>query len=282
MALPNPSLFHSIEQAILGRQKAGMPIRDISRPMPSSAPDMFSNDYLSLATDLQLRDAFLQRLSKIPYVLGTGGTRVLTGSPSWLIELEERMQQHWNAPAALLCNSGFDANLAFFRTIPQRNDVVIFDELIHASIRDGLSASRATQALYSFSHSSLTSLRERIADVIQKHPDIMEGKCTVFVVVESAYSMDGDFAPLPGIVDVVEELLPAGSAHIFVDEAHTTGLFGPAGRGFVSLLGLDKRIHTVLHTFGKACGFTGGEYFRILPWLARLTQSSQLSFLLLL
>ena len=87
---------------------------------------------------------------------------------------------------------------------------------------------------------------------------IASGNGTLFLSLLSAYSMDGDFALLPEIVTMVEELVPAGAFHIVVDEEHTTGLYGAQGKGFVSLLGLETRIHTVLHTFGKACGFNGG------------------------
>ncbi|KDR82722.1 hypothetical protein GALMADRAFT_844204 [Galerina marginata CBS 339.88] len=257
MVLENPSLFQSMENALIGRQRAGIPVRDISQPMPTSLPDFFSNDYLSLATDPRLRRAFLERLDKAEYIMGTTGTRALCGSPSQLIALEERLKLHWDAPAAVVCNSGYDANLAFFRSVPQSTDTVIYDELVHASVIDGLKVSRASHALVPFSHNSLTSLRERILRVLDSNAKILKGEGTLFLSLESAYSMDGDFAPLLDIVAMVEELVPAGSFHIVVDEAHTTGLYGLNGRGFVSMLGLDSRVHTVLHTFGKGCGFFG-------------------------
>ena len=115
---------------MIGRQLVGVPVRDISKPMPASRPDLYSNDYLSLATDPQLRRMFLERLSQTQYVLGTGGTRLLCGSPDWLIALEQRMMQFWGAPAAILFNSGYDGNVAFFRTVPQKTDAIIFDEYV--------------------------------------------------------------------------------------------------------------------------------------------------------
>lgn len=262
MALENPSLFKAMENALLTRQRNGVPVRDISKPMPTFAPDLFSNDYLSLSTDTRLRRLFLERLDENSHVLGTTGTRPLSGSPSQLIALEERLQKFWDAPSALLCNSGYDANLAFFRSVPQATDIVIYDEFVHASIIDGLKSSRASHALIPFSHNSLASLHKCISGVLQAKPDLVtkgSGGPTVFIALESAYSMDGDFAPLGEMVTLVEELLPKGSFHIVVDEAHTTGIYGPQGRGFVSMLGLDRRIHTVLHTFGKGCGFFGGK-----------------------
>lgn len=259
MGLENPSLFHAMKKALLDRQRVGVVVRDISKPMPSSLPDLFSNDYLSLATNNHLRQAVLERLNKAPYILGTTGTRALCGSPSQLISLEKRMKEYWDAPSALICNSGYDANLAFFGTLPQSTDAVIYDELIHMSIIDGLRVCRANQALVSFSHNSLTSLRETILRILASKPNIAAGHGTLFVALESAYSMDGDFAALPEIITIVEELVPAGAFHIVVDEAHTTGLYGAKGKGFVSLLGLERRVHTALHTFGKGCGFFGGE-----------------------
>ena len=260
MALENPNLFQAMEKALINRQRIGVAVRDISKPMPSSQPDLFSNDYLSLATNHHLRQAVLEKLNKAPYILGTSGTRALCGSPGQLISLEKRMQDYWGAPSALLCNSGYDANFAFFGSVPQKTDAVIYDELIHASIIDGLKVSRASLALVPFAHNSLTSLRESILRILALKPNIMAGHGTLFVSLESVYSMDGDFSPLPDIIAVVEELVPAGAFHIVVDEAHTTGLYGEKGRGFVSMLGLERRVHTVLHTFGKACGFIGGDF----------------------
>jgi 8-amino-7-oxononanoate synthase len=95
--------------------------------------------------------------------------------------------------------------------------------------------------------------------VLKNHPNISVGRGTIFIAVESLYSMDGDFAPLPEIVELVDELIPKGCAHIFVDEAHTTGIYGSKGRGLVSLLGLEDKVDTIMHVFSKSYGVIGGE-----------------------
>ncbi|THH16513.1 hypothetical protein EW146_g4132 [Bondarzewia mesenterica] len=207
---------------------------------------------LHAAIEKAILGHFLDKLSQTNLVLGSGGSRLTSGNCRPHVELEAEMKDYFRYPAALLCNSGFEANVSFFHSVPQSGDAVIFDEYLHASARDGMAASRANRALYPFTHNSVSSLRECIVNVLQRHPNIAAGKGTVYVGVESLYSMDGDFAPLPQIVQVVEELIPKGSAHIFVDEAHSTGIYERDGRGLVALLGLEDKVDTVLHTFGKA------------------------------
>ncbi|EIM91635.1 aminotransferase [Stereum hirsutum FP-91666 SS1] len=250
-------LSTALTTALLGRQSRGTPIEDLLHPKPSSAPDLFSNDYLSLSTDSLLRDAFLNRISQTPLLFGSTGSRLLNGNKSVHIDFELRMKKFFGSPAALLCNSGYEANTAFFSAIPQSSDVIVFDEHIHASVRDGMATSRARGALYPFAHNSTSSFRQTLERAVQNHPGVMLGKATVFVAVESLYSMDGDFCPLLDIVATAKELVPDVSRHIVVDEAHTTGICGKEGRGLVSLLGLEDDVHTVLHTFGKARAFLG-------------------------
>ncbi|KIK61149.1 hypothetical protein GYMLUDRAFT_73545 [Collybiopsis luxurians FD-317 M1] len=220
-------------------------------------PDFFSNDYLGLSSDPRLRELFLERLSQEPFVMGSSGSRLLSGNTPAHVEFESRMMSFFNVPAALLCNSGYDANTAFFGAIPQQGDVIVYDELVHASIMDGIASSRARGALYPFEHNSVDSLQRILLRVVQDHPVVQEGRQTVFIAVESLYSMDGDFSPLPDIVTIVNKTIPKISRHIVVDEAHTSGLCGVQGRGYVSLLGLESHIQTVIHTFGKARACAG-------------------------
>ena len=248
----------TLEQVLVARRKIMQPPLDMLQPTPLSAPDLFSNDYLSLTRDPALRAAALKRLSEADLVLGSGGSRALNGNMLAHVDFETRMRDFFGAPAALLCNSGYDANIAFWRSIPQAGDAVIFDELVHASTRDGMAECRAKNALYPFQHNSVKSFRECLLQVLKAHPEIAVGKATVFIALEALYSMDGDFAPLPGIVQVTDELVPKGCGHIMVDEAHSTGLYGPQGRGVIAALGLSRRIDTVLHTFGKARAASGG------------------------
>ncbi|TFK91589.1 PLP-dependent transferase [Polyporus arcularius HHB13444] len=250
-------LCAALERALHERQRRLVPTPDLYDDVPFLAADLFSNDYLSLCTDPQLRQAFLDKVSQMPLVFGSGGSRLMSGNSPAHLQFEERMIKFFRAPSALLFNSGYDANVAFWHAVPQAGDAVIFDELVHASTRDGLLGSRARNAVYPFSHNSMSSLSDTILRVLAAHQAIASGHATLFIAVESLYSMDGDFAPLSEIVQLVEQLIPPGCGHIVVDEAHSTGLYGSHGRGLVSALGLENRVDTVLHTFGKARALTG-------------------------
>ena len=259
-------LHAQLQKAFVKRRQLNVGCPDFLTPMPTSAADLFSNDYLSVTTEPRVRDAYLKNLAKMPLLLGSAGSRLLTGNTNTHTQFEDRAREYWgglpgcSATAAVLFNSGYDGNLAFFSTIPQKGDAVVFDELVHASIRDGLTASphlKTDGALYPFRHNSVASFRERVQHALKRHPNIAQGKGTLFVAVETLYSMDGDYAPLREIFDAAEELIPKGCAHLMVDEAHTTGLFGPDGRGLLFTLGLQGRVQTVIHTFSKVWGMSG-------------------------
>ena len=254
------ALHHSLQQAIANRAKEGITIFRLDQPLPSHTPDFFSNNYLSLSADHSVRDVFLRKVQAAApaRLLGSTGSRLGTGNSSESNALETAFKLFFGAPSVLLFSSGFSANLAFLSTVPQKTDVIIYDELIHASCREGILLSSHTT--YRFAHNSVTSFEECLLGVLRKHPQITRGTSTVFILLESLYSMDGDFCPLTEIVELVETLVPAGHAHIVVDEAHTSGICGPNGTGYVSHLGLNDRVHTKIHTFGKGWGFHGGMY----------------------
>ncbi|EIW83793.1 PLP-dependent transferase [Coniophora puteana RWD-64-598 SS2] len=218
--------------------------------------DFSSNDYLSFTTLPRLRDLFLEKLHAAPEILGSGGSRLLVPARPHAA-LETRLAAFLKAPAALLFNSGFDANVGFFASVPQEGDVIVYDEMIHASVHDGMRASRAHAALFSFEHNSVKALERTLRRLVRDRADVEAGGASVFVAVESLYSMDGTFAPLREMVEVVETMLPRGNGHIVVDEAHCTGVYGPRGRGRVVELGLEKKVLARLHTFGKALGGNG-------------------------
>ncbi|KAG8212853.1 PLP-dependent transferase [Butyriboletus roseoflavus] len=219
--------------------------------------DFTSNDYLSLSASPALRNAVLSALSASPKILGSGGSRLLVPTQPH-VELESRLRRFFGAEAALLFNSGFDANVGFFSSVPQPGDVVLFDAHIHASVHDGIRLSRLTPgSLLPFPHNSVLGLRLALSKLLEDCDDLKKGKTNVFVAVESLYSMDGTIAPLTQIVECVEEMLPLGNGYIIVDEAHATGIYGPNGRGLVVGLGLEKRVFARLHTFGKALASSG-------------------------
>ncbi|KAF8553209.1 PLP-dependent transferase [Imleria badia] len=250
-------LHDSLQRAITHREKV-LGVRYVDNLSPSYAPDLFSNDYLSLASDQSRRDIFLRKVQEAPptRLFGSTGSRIMTGNSSEMNALETAFKHFFGAPSALLFSSGFSANVSFLSNVPQKHDIIIYDEFVHASCIDGIRLS--SHPSYSFAHNSVASLEACILGVLQKHPQITRGTSTVFIVVESLYSMDGDFCPLTEIVELTETLLPAGRAHIVVDEAHTTGLCGLNGTGYVSHLGLNDRVHTKIHVLSKAWGFHGG------------------------
>ena len=228
-------------------------------PRPHAAPvDFSSNDYLSLSTSPLLRARVLSALHAAPAILGSGGSRLLVHNHAHAA-LEARLARTFRSPAALLFNSGFDANAGFFACVPQSGDALLYDEAVHASVHDGARSSRvAPHMRRPFAHNDVYALRALLRALRSGCAALREGKSSVFVSVESVYSMDGTVAPLRAVLDVMDEVFPAGNAHLVVDEAHATGLYGPGGRGMVALLGLEDRVLARLHTFGKALAASGG------------------------
>ncbi|TKA68847.1 hypothetical protein B0A55_07313 [Friedmanniomyces simplex] len=200
----------------------------------------------------------MQELSRGPTNTGSGGSRLLDGNSTYAETLERQIATFHHAPAGLLCNSGFDANVGLFSCLPQPGDIIIHDSAIHASVHDGMRLSRAAQCL-PFAHNDIASFRNVLQACVASDPAVRHGQRNVFVAVETVYSMDGDIAPLRAIVALLHDktLLPAGNAYLIVDEAHSTGLYGEQGRGLVCELGLESEVTVRLHTFGKALAANG-------------------------
>ncbi|OBZ72394.1 putative 8-amino-7-oxononanoate synthase [Grifola frondosa] len=235
------SLDRKLDAALKSREQ-----RLIRRRLPDPSADeglvdFSTNDYLSLSLS-----ALHPRLR---------GSRLLVNGHAHAA-LEARLARFFNAPAALLFNSGFDANVGFFSSVPQPGDALVFDEHIHASVHDGMRASRVITRV-TFTHNSTVALRNVLSHLLHAHPGLRSGENSAFVAVEALYSMDGTLAPLVEIVEAVEELFPLGNGYVVVDEAHSTGVYGPQGRGLVAQLGLEDRVFARLHTFGKALAATG-------------------------
>ncbi|CAM1505222.1 Fc.00g108590.m01.CDS01 [Cosmosporella sp. VM-42] len=261
--------------SLLARREARSQLRRLTTA-PKSSVDFSSNSYLSLSSHPEVQRAFLQLLqshigssSPSSTILGSGGSRLLDGNTPFAEVLERDIAAFHRAPAGLLFNSGFDANVGLFSCVPQPGDTIIYDELIHASVHDGMRLSRAKQRL-PFQHNTVETpdgpvgesakgLDQLLQDLIEGESgkDIREGRKSVFVAVEGVYSMDGDVAPLQAIVTCVETRLPKGNGYIIVDEAHSTGLFGKQGRGLVCELGLEDSVFARVHTFGKAMSCSG-------------------------
>ncbi len=203
--------------------------------------DFCSNDYLGFARSTELKKRFLEVLQSGNFKLGATGSRLITGNTVFAEELEKEIAVFHKAEAGLLFNSGYDANLGLLSSLPQRGDTIITDQLVHASIIDGVRLSRADR--FSFFHNDLNALEEKLK----------LAKGVIYVVVESVYSMDGDQAPLREIAELTEKY----SARLIVDEAHATGLFGDKGSGLVCEAGLEEMVFARVITFGKALGSHG-------------------------
>lgn len=253
-----PSTLSSKMSSLLSTRKANSAFRTLTISPPGSK-DFSSNDFLSLSTSPILRSAYLSELNSHPdFRLGSGGSRLLDGNSLYAENLEKQIASFHGAEAALLFNSGFDANEGFFACVPQSGDVIVFDAFIHASVHEGMRLSRAGRKL-KFEHNSVEDL-ERILRELMRDEKVAAGGRNVFVAVESLYSMDGDLCPLKEVVELVERMLPEGNGHIIVDEAHSNGIYGSQGRGIVCCLGLENKVFARLHTFGKAIGCNGGEF----------------------
>lgn len=262
--MPPPSPITGLEAALstsLARRRSNATIRQLTTNPPGSV-DFSSNDFLSLATSPALRAHYLSLLattgpfSTQPQRLGSGGSRLLDGNSPLAEQLERRLANFHNAPAALLANSGFDANVAIFSCLPQPGDIIVYDEFIHASVHDGMRLSRAS-ARHAFPHNSVSGLHALLTGLLASTPTLRSGESNVFIAVETVYSMDGDLCPLAALVSTLHSLFPLRNAHLIVDEAHSTGLFGAQGRGLVSALNLEDAVTVRLHTFGKALACNG-------------------------
>ncbi|KAJ9624048.1 hypothetical protein H2203_005496 [Taxawa tesnikishii (nom. ined.)] len=245
--------------AILDRRREQSTLRKLTTNAKDSI-DFSSNDFLSLSTSSALRNRFLHELHarNADFTLGSGGSRLLDGNSAYAEKLEQDIAAFHHAPAGLLCNSGFDANAGLFSCLPQPDDLIIYDEYIHASVHDGMRASRAAKCV-AFSHNSVEHFRETLNSCIASTEAVRTGRSNCFVALEAIYSMDGDIAPLKQIADIVDQMLPRRNGYIVVDEAHSTGVLGRYGRGLVCHLGLEDRVAIRLHTFGKALASNGGE-----------------------
>lgn len=193
--------------------------------------DFCSNDYLGLAGKLPSNE----------FINGSTGSRLLSGNFELAESTETMIATFHQADAALIFNSGYDANLGLLSSVPQKGDTILYDILSHASIKDGIRLSAAQS--FPFLHNDMNSLESRLQHAIGN----------IFIVTESVFSMDGDCCPLEDIVFLCKKY----NAHLIIDEAHATGVIGLQGEGLVQHLGLQENIFARIHTFGKACGCHG-------------------------
>lgn len=220
--------------------------------------DFSSTDVLGLSSSGAVRRAFLDVLSRHgDFKLSSHGSRLTDGNSGFLEEQERELAAFHGSEAALVVGTGHAGNGAIFSVVPRPGDAIVYDELVHASVHDGMKDSLAL-CRKPFRHNSVDSFLETLAAVRDSQPQIRDGSRCVLVAVESVYSMDGDICPLRELVEVAKEIFPNGNAQFVIDEAHGTGVLGPNGAGLVNSLGLEKEIAIRLHTFGKALAASGG------------------------
>ncbi len=222
----------------LGQIRAAGRYRSLNLP---SGIDLSSNDYLGLATHPSLRQAAIEALEG-GIEIGATGSRLLRGHHDAHAELETFAASYYGCPRALFFANGFMANYALITTLVGRHDVVVYDALCHASMRDGLHAAQCKTV--KIPHNDLSAFEDAL-----KQPRTTLNH--LWIMVESIYSMDGDVAPVRDLLKLAEKY----DAILVVDEAHGTGVAGATGRGETEGLPHDRLIS--IHTCGKALGVAG-------------------------
>ncbi len=203
--------------------------------------NLSSNNYLGIANHPALKEAAREALDR--YGCGSGASRLISGNMTVHEDLERRIACFKGTEAALVFNSGYQANVGIIATLAEKDDVVLSDELNHASIIDGCRLARAAVSVYR--HCDMDHLEGLLEDA--------PAKARKLIVTESVFSMDGDIAPLREMVEMAER----HGAMVMVDEAHATGVRGPNGAGVVAELGLGDRVLVQMGTLGKALGAFG-------------------------
>jgi glycine C-acetyltransferase len=210
-----------------------------------------SNDYLGLTHHPRLREAALQAVQS--FGVGSGAVRTIAGTMSMHEELEAELAAFKGTSAVLTFQSGFTANTGVIPTITGETDLIVSDSLNHASIIDGMRLSKAPRKIYP--HADVLALASILEEAIENGRDgTGEPYRLILVVTDGVFSMDGDIAPLPGIVEAAE----AAGAAVFVDDAHASGVLGRDGRGSVDHFGLHGRVAIQVGTLSKAVGSLGG------------------------
>jgi len=202
-----------------------------------------SNNYLGLTVHPRLRQAAIEAIER--YGVGSGAVRTIAGTMTLHNELEEKLASFKHTEASLTMQSGYATNLGVISALMQENDLIISDELNHASIIDGIRLCKSPHKI--FRHKDMADLRR----VLEESKSVA-GK--VLVITDGVFSMDGDIAPLPAIVELAEEY----GAAVMVDDAHSSGVLGKNGRGSVSHFGLDGRVALQIGTLSKGIGALGG------------------------
>ena len=224
----------------LEKRKLEHSLRKLS--LSSGRIDFCSNDYLGFSRSEELYILILEEMAQISTKSnGATGSRLISGNNALVEQLEIKLSSFFEAEAALFFNSGYSANQAVLSTLPQRGDMILYDELVHASIKDGMRLSFANKT--SFKHNNLEDLERKLKTATTD----------IYVVVESVYSMDGDMCPIKKLTEICTEY----GAYVIVDEAHSVGVMGDLGKGLCIAEETQNSVLTTVYTFGKALGVHG-------------------------
>ncbi len=241
--------FVAEEMAALRQQGLFRPLRVLGSAQDTEVTvdgkrvlNLSSNNYLGLTTHPRLKQAMVAATEQ--WGAGSGAVRTIAGTMAIHEELENRLADFKHAEASLVFQSGFTANLGVLQVLVKEGDVIISDELNHASIIDGIRLSKAERSIF----------KHRDMDDLERHLEKHRAKRVKLVVTDGVFSMDGDIAPLPEIVERAERY----GALVMVDDAHASGVLGRNGRGTVNHFGLDGRVDLQMGTLSKAIGVLGG------------------------
>ena len=235
----------SLQQKLQRREDSNA-LRKLSPP--NDFIDFASNDYIGFAQNETIfHETHQLLLDKNIKSNGATGSRLLSGNHALYQDTEAYIAKFHKANAALIFNSGYDANVGFFSALPQRNDIILYDELCHASIRDGIQMSNAKS--YKFQHNDYQDLEK----LILKQTTDNKQQTTLYIVTESVFSMDGDSPDLEKLAQLSEK----HNCYLVIDEAHALGVFGEQGEGLIQSLGLQNKVFARIMTFGKGLGCHG-------------------------
>ncbi|EME32548.1 8-amino-7-oxononanoate synthase [Galdieria sulphuraria] len=237
--------FHNL---LTSRARRGL-LRSLSVPSANQI-DFSSNDYLCLSRSELFMESIKRESAKDSLQrVGSTGSRLLSGNSQYAEDLERLIADFHCAESALLFNSGFTCNLSIMGYIAQEEDLILVDQFAHSSIHEGCKISRSKVRV--FPHNDIDALRNLLKD--KSNIELLHG--SIFIVVESIYSMDGDFAPVEELLEICLEF----GTHLIVDEAHSAGVYGKRGEGIVQMKGLHQHpcLFMRVVTFGKAFGCHG-------------------------
>lgn len=254
-----------LEQELASLKEQGLfnTIRVIDSPMDAHIVidgqrvlNFCANNYLGLANHPRLREAAKRAIDE--YGIGPGAVRTIAGTTTLHVELERRLAEFKRAEAVITLQSGFTANLATIPALMGKEDVIFSDQLNHASIIDACRLSRAT--IVAYAHNDTDDLRRKIAETTEYRRRL--------IVTDGVFSMDGDIAPLPALVEIAQE----HNILLMVDDAHGEGVLGTNGRGIVDHFGLHGKVDIEVGTMSKAFGAVGGIVAGkqvIIDWLSQ-------------